>query len=437
MEKQVRIAQEEVRKIELYINSGRKSMAEIVKETGADYAINGGLYDMTRFAANCHLRSKGYTWAEDKYNYFGLGWNSGDQAFSCVTALDKETVENYICCVELVHLGKKTSKLIMAEGTRDSRAKTVAGFYENGDTFLCCSSGGMSPEQMQEYVFSQGVYEAIMLDGGGSTQCSFRGDTMESSRRVHNLILVYTGTKEEPEKPETKGAFRIALGAGHGINSAGKRCLKRLDPNETREWWLNDRVCRYVAEELEAYEGWELLRTDDESGEVNIDLSERAKAANEWGADVYLSIHHNAGANGSAAGGIVVFSRPNGGKEAQELRDELYAALIENTGLKGNRWSGTIEYNYQILRETEMPAALLELGFMDSTIDTPIILTEEHARGCARAIASVLAQRGGLTKKPEAGKIYRVQLGAFRDKDRAGKLADELKKLGYEAFITQ
>ena len=37
-------------------------------------------------------------------------------------------------------------------------------------------------------------------------------------------------------------AFKLALSAGHGMYTAGKRCLKSIDPNETREWWLNDRI---------------------------------------------------------------------------------------------------------------------------------------------------------------------------------------------------
>ena len=49
-----------------------------------------------------------------------------------------------------------------------------------------------------------------------------------------------------------------------------------------------------------------------------------------------------------------------------------------------------------------MPAVLLELGFMDSKVDTPIILTDEHAVECAEAIVEVLAEKGGLTKKEAA-----------------------------------
>ena len=42
---------------------------------------------------------------------------------------------------------------------------------------------------------------------------------------------------------------KIVIDAGHGKNTADKRCLKSLDQNETREWVLNDRV----ADALETY----------------------------------------------------------------------------------------------------------------------------------------------------------------------------------------
>ena len=48
-------------------------------------------------------------------------------------------------------------------------------------------------------------------------------------------------------------AFKIALSAGHGKNTAGKRCKKSLDPNETREWVLNNRIADKVENLLKSY----------------------------------------------------------------------------------------------------------------------------------------------------------------------------------------
>ena len=44
--------------------------------------------------------------------------------------------------------------------------------------------------------------------------------------------------------------FKIVLDAGHGRNTPGKRCLKSLDPAETREWVLNARICDKVEQLL-------------------------------------------------------------------------------------------------------------------------------------------------------------------------------------------
>ena len=90
---------------------------------------------------------------------------------------------------------------------------------------------------------------------------------------------------------------KIVLDAGHGRYTAGKRCLKSLDRNETREWVLNARV----ADATEAYlrsAGHVVLRVDDVSGDTDVPLAVRVTMANEWNADYYASIHHNAGING-------------------------------------------------------------------------------------------------------------------------------------------
>lgn len=193
--------------------------------------------------------------------------------------------------------------------------------------------------------------------------------------------------------------LKVALDAGHYLHTPGKRCLKTLDPNETREWVLNNRVARLVDELLAGYEDVETLRVDDPTGQKDVSLSVRVKRANEWGADIYISIHHNAGINGGSGGGVVVYCCPNASKASVELRDKLYDALIRYTALKGNRADGTAEANHYVTKNTNMPSVLLELGFMDSSTDVPIILTEEYADQCAAAIVEHIVERDGLKKK--------------------------------------
>ena len=233
-------------------------------------------------------------------------------------------------------------------------------------------------------------------------------------------------------------AFKIALTAGHYMGTPGKRCLKSLDPNETREWWLNDRIADKIEKLLQGYTGWELIRTDDTTGKKDIGLTARTNAANNFKADFYLSIHHNAGVNGGKGGGIVAFAYTKAQAASLEWQKELYNALIAATGLKGNRSNPTPKSNLHEVRETNMPAILLEMGFMDSASDVPVILSEEYADKCAAAIVSVLVKRGGLKAKPveqASGKIWRVQVGAFSKKENAEKMAIALKNDGYDAII--
>lgn len=215
--------------------------------------------------------------------------------------------------------------------------------------------------------------------------------------------------------------------------------MKALDPNETREWWLNDRICDYVESYLKDYEGYSLLRLDDsDDGADDVPLAQRTNAANAWGADFYLSVHHNAGINGGSGGGIIAYTHPQSSKASVEWRDALYDALIRHTGLKGNRSYPKATADYYVLRESNMPAVLLELGFMDSKTDVPVILTDEYAQGCARAIVEIIVQRGKLTKKePESAALYRVQLGAFANEGNAQKLASELRAKGYQTYIVK
>lgn len=203
-------------------------------------------------------------------------------------------------------------------------------------------------------------------------------------------------------------AFKIAYGAGHYLHEPGKRLPAELDANQTREWTLNDRVARHFTEAANRYEGVELLRTDDPTGEVEVNLQPRCDKANAFGADLALSIHHNAGANLTNAGGIVAYSY-YGSTKGAEYRDAIYDACIADGGLRGNRAQPKQEAGFHVLKYTHMPAVLMEYGFMDSLKDAPVILQEAYSRLVAYATMEGIAKVAGLKKKaataPEAAPV--------------------------------
>ena len=183
---------EDIERVQLYVNTARKSLPDIRAETGAAYILNGGIYNMSTFKPLCHLRADEVTYASDPYQYWGYLWDSADVAMGLVP---DESWSNYICCVAMIRTGKPLATLYNRDmgGTRPRSAMGTKG----GALCLFATSDAMTPEALQAYLMAQGWDDAVMLDGGGSTQCDFNGQTITSARRVHNLILVYLKHKED------------------------------------------------------------------------------------------------------------------------------------------------------------------------------------------------------------------------------------------------
>ena len=185
----------EIERIQIYINKSVKTLAEIKAETGADYLINGGLYQGKQ--AVCHLRADGRTYAKDPYTYWGYAWDTGpDITLRSVPAAERR---NYICCVCLLR-GGKAETLIYNRDVGGSRPRTAIGL-KDGALCLYCTDNGRTPMELQAELLALGWESAVMLDGGGSSQCDLAGKRIVSNRKVHNLILVYT-RKRAPSEPD-------------------------------------------------------------------------------------------------------------------------------------------------------------------------------------------------------------------------------------------
>ena len=188
----------------------------------------------------------------------------------------------------------------------------------------------------------------------------------------------------------------IALDAGHGMSTAGKEITLNGYP-KTKEWDLNDRISDRVEELLADYD-CKVVRVGDTTGKRDISLADRVKTANNVGATVYISVHHNAGVKGGSGGGTVVYYY-SGSSARKEQAQRLYEALVSKTGLIGNRYSKVAKEGFYVIKRANMPAFLIENGFMDSTTDVPIILSPEHAEKTAQGILSFLVKEYSLEKK--------------------------------------
>lgn len=197
----------------------------------------------------------------------------------------------------------------------------------------------------------------------------------------------------------------FAIDAGHYIDTPGKRCLKSIDPGETREWVLNSRIADKVQERLQGY-NCSTMRVDDVTGEKEISLSKRVALANQADADLYLSFHHNAGIHGGSGGGCVVYVAPVAQEQSIVVQKAIYESVVAATGLRGNRANPMARASLYVLRHTTMPAVLVEFGFMDSTTDTPIILTDEFAEQAACGVVSALISLYDLKEEGDETVTY-------------------------------
>lgn len=394
----VSAAADEIARVEI-VQLGGMTMGEwyAKQKDKPDMLMNASLWDKTG--------AIGTIWQDGRLvrnegNGFGFGVNkAGGWGFADPWGVSwRDYITGYPA---LVKAGKALSDSVDSY-VMNSRAKRSA-VAAAGNRLYFITADGMTVAGLRKALVSFGVYSAINLDGGGSSRLLVNGKAVNSpmdDRRCPNAIAVWLKKKQEPGKEdEGMSKMTVAIDAGHGKHTAGKRCLKSLDPNETREWVLNSRIAAKVCARLEAA-GVHAIRVDDITGETDVALSERTAKANAAGCALYVSIHHDSGVYDGAGGGVTVFSHPKSSAKAVTLRGAVYEHVIACGGLRGNRANPETTADFYVLRKTSMPAVLIECGFMDSRTDVPVILTDAYAENAARGIAEGVCEVLGA-KMPE------------------------------------
>ncbi|MEH7521672.1 N-acetylmuramoyl-L-alanine amidase [Bacillus sp. JJ1503] len=186
--------------------------------------------------------------------------------------------------------------------------------------------------------------------------------------------------------------LRVAIDAGHGINTPGKRT-----PDGEREWSFNNAVALALVAELLRYKNVEILRLDDPTGKIDVPLTERTRKANAWCADLLISVHHNANkAVWGDWGGVETFVQTGTGGKSVEVAKAVQPRIVQAMGLCDR---GVKQANLHMLRESKMPAILTEGGFMDSTTDIGALRDNTKLQAQGKAIADGIAEVYSLKLK--------------------------------------
>lgn len=173
------------------------------------------------------------------------------------------------------------------------------------------------------------------------------------------------------------------IDAGHGGKDPG------AIGNGLREKDLTLKLALRIGQLLAA-RGADVMytRTDDRF----IELSDRAKLANSAKVDYFLSIHINAG-GGTGFESFTYLNSSGATAAIQNVIHRKVAAVFAAAGLPDR---GQKKANLAVLRETNMPAALLEYGFIDTSKDAALLKTETFLEQIAVATADSVAEAFGL-----------------------------------------
>lgn len=409
MKKLATIPQEQIQQIGIYINTAKKTLAQIKLETGADYIVNGGLFDMSKWQPYCHLKANGKTYVSDEYKYDGYGWNVAD--IRMMSSAEKDRVANFICCTALVVDGKPIAKPIYNAALGGARGRTAIGLKQDGSLLLFCSKDGtedaMRPEALRDVLVNAGAYSAVMLDGGASSQCDFAGDKITSGRVVHNLVCVWL-KRNAPKKPV------VCLDAGHGGTDHSNRSP---DAGYYEHEFALDLANRTKAV-LEA-QGVKVVMTRE--ADTTVSLTDRAKIANRASADLFVSLHSNASGSGwSSPRGLCAYTCAAGGK-----RDELAGAIIKRCKDGGVQIfsDGLYHSRFTVLTATNAPACLVECGFHTNREDVVLLSLSAYRDRLASYIAHGICDALGRAWSDATPKTYKLTARGLSRADAANLAA--------------
>lgn len=213
--------------------------------------------------------------------------------------------------------------------------------------------------------------------------------------------------------------YSIMLDAGHGGVEPGAVYNGRQEKNDT----LN--LVLAIGEILQnSGIDVEYTRTTD----VYETPFEKAMEANRSGVDFFVSIHRNSFPTDNQVSGVESLVYDLSGLKyemAQEINEQLEAIGFVNLGVNARP-------NLIVLKRTQMPAVLVEVGFINS--DTDNLLFDENFSAIAQAIAA------GILDTLESADViddneYHVQVGLFRNWRNAQRLLGELLEQGFPAEI--
>ena len=217
--------------------------------------------------------------------------------------------------------------------------------------------------------------------------------------------------------------YSIMIDAGHGGRDPGAVYNGRQEKDDTLALAL-------AVGEILQERGVDVLYT--RTTDVYESPYQKAMEANEAGVDFFVSLHRNSNPAPNSASGVESLVYDKSGiklQMAENINEQLETLGFVNLGVKER--PGLV-----VLRRTNMPAVLVEAGFINS--DTDNQLFDDHFDSIALAIAEGILDTLQMNGELEPSRpSYTVQAGAFRNGAYASRLQQELLDQDFPAVTSQ
>lgn len=188
---------------------------------------------------------------------------------------------------------------------------------------------------------------------------------------------------QDPTAPQKSGVFVICLDPGHGGTDVGTQSEDKQRNEKDDNLRLALAVRDYL---LDAQADIEVLMTREDDSALT--LMERCDFANDAQADIFVSLHRN----GGGGQGVEVWIGSQGDSAEKALGNAMLKA-IKSVGVNRDRGlrqgtAGSADKDYVVIRETQMPACIVELGFMDDQSDNDLF--DQNMDAYAAALAEAI-----------------------------------------------
>lgn len=236
----------------------------------------------------------------------------------------------------------------------------------------------------------------------------------------------------------------IVIDPGHGGFDNGARYQGRKEKDD------NLRLALAVGNILKQ-QGYDVIYT--RTTDIYQSPYEKAQIANEEGADYFISFHRNSGENDNTYNGVQTLiyggDDPRAERLANAINEELETVGFANLGIEERT-------GLAVLRRTEMPAVLIETGFINHDKDNEIFdnnfneIASAIAMGVERAVPLRRSAGGqvNMARKEDLDDdrdleddvdaddlVFGVETGRFKYRTTANFLAEQLSDQGFESVV--